>query len=97
VIIFKKRDCAYVVKENEIYTCDAMYGIVDYESEGKLISITIDDVRELEELLKINSIEEYGVEILDDEYIIEEYLDPSLIPIRTSVHQALKIDINKSS
>jgi len=64
--IFKKRNVAYEVVGEEIYSYDIIDDAIDESSEGKLTGITSDDKKEIERLLQIDSIEDYGIEILDD-------------------------------
>lgn len=69
MFIFKKRDIAFEIKDEEIYSYDLVDGNVDQTTEGKLVAIINEDVEEIEELLNIDSLENYGVEILDDKVV----------------------------
>ena len=66
MFIFKKRDVALELIDEEIYSYDLVEGKIDKTTEGRLLGIIDEDVQEIERLLKIDSIEDYGIEILDD-------------------------------
>ncbi len=64
--IFGRRNTAFVVVDNIIFIYDVRDSEIDFASEGKLCAVTIDDVKEIEVLLEIDSIEDYSVEIIDE-------------------------------
>lgn len=63
---FKKRNCVLEIIDNEIFTYDLTIDAVDYLSEGKLCAVTQEDEKEIEELLNIDSIKNYGVDIINE-------------------------------
>ena len=63
---FKKRNCVLEIIDNEIFSYDITINGVDYLSEGKLCVVTHEDVTEIEELLNIDSVKNYGVDIVNE-------------------------------
>ena len=72
--IFKKRNSAFKIIDNKILNYDVRDSEIDFTSEGKLCAVTIDDVKEIEELLGIDAIEDYVVEIIDENIEICDYI-----------------------
>lgn len=70
MIICKDNKCAYEIVDNEILTYNIVDSEIDFSSEGKLCGLASDEAKRLEKLLYIESVQDFGIEIVDEEPII---------------------------